>query len=409
MLDLSSHYKLLLGLSSPWQVDGVDLQMESKRVDIKVSHRGGYNCPDCGAESSLYDHAPARSWRHLDTMQFETIIHARVPRCSCEKCGVKTVSTPWASGKKSRFTLLFEAFAIEVLLHSSNVTAACKLLKINWHSADSIMQRAVERGLSRRKETPIKYLGIDEKSFGRHHRYVTVLNNLESGSVIEVVEDRTKEASEKVLNSLSDSQKQGVEAIAMDFWKAFIGAAENVLPEATIVHDRFHISKYLNDAVDKVRRKEHKELFIKGDKTLSGSKFHWLQNRENMTDKRRKQFDALMEINLKTGEAWALKQQFQEFWQQTNLIDAFLVYNSWMLEVKKRDLKPMTKVADMLKRHCQGIFSYITEPISNGVSEGLNSKIQLIKSAARGLRTFQSYRRRILFFCGKLEMSPVFH
>ncbi len=271
------------------------------------------------------------------------------------------------------------------------------------------MQCAVERGLSRRKEAPIKYLGIDEKSFGRHHSYITVLNDLENGSVVEVVEDRTKEASEKVLNSLSASQKQGVQAIAMDFWQAFIGAAEKVLPEATIVHDRFHISKYLNDAVDKVRRKEHKELFLIGDKTLSGSKFHWLQNRENMTDNRREKFDTLMEVNLKTGEAWALKQQFQAFWQQTNLLDAFVVYNSWMLEVKKRDIKPMTKVADMLKRHCQGIFSYIAEPISNGVSEGLNSKIQLIKSAARGLKTFQSYRRRILFFCGKLKMSPLTH
>ena len=112
---LNSHYALLLGLNSPWKVAKVNLEMEQSRVVIEVSHDSSMMaCPDCAKPAPQRDLAPLRSWRHLDTMNFETIIQARVPRCNCVDCGVKTVAVPW-SDKHSRFTLMFEAFAIEVL------------------------------------------------------------------------------------------------------------------------------------------------------------------------------------------------------------------------------------------------------------------------------------------------------
>jgi predicted RNA-binding Zn-ribbon protein involved in translation (DUF1610 family) len=112
---LNSHYTFLIGLESHWKVAKANHEMEQHRVVIDVS-RGPVKvaCPDCGKLSAQRDLAPARSWRHLDTMNFGTIIQASVPRCNCPDCGVKTVAIPWA-GKHSRFTLIFEAFAIEVL------------------------------------------------------------------------------------------------------------------------------------------------------------------------------------------------------------------------------------------------------------------------------------------------------
>src|SRR6056297_742776 len=164
--DLKAHYGQLLGLESPWEVTSVDLKMEEKRVEIALTHSRGerVRCPECGEECSVHDHSPERTWRHLDTMQFETRLKARVPRSDCSECGVKTLEVPWA-GKHGRFTLMFEAFAIAVLRAASNVEAACALLNIHWSTADAIMKRAVEKGLKRRDDEPIKHLGIDEKSF----------------------------------------------------------------------------------------------------------------------------------------------------------------------------------------------------------------------------------------------------
>jgi len=407
MTDLRSHYQLLLGLDSTWQVDDVHLSVENQKVEISVSHtKSAYICPECGTTAVLHDHAPERRWRHLDTMQFETQIVAKVPRCRCQKCGVKTLLAPWASGKHARFTLLFEVFAIEVLQHSSTIKDACALLRIDWHTADQIMCRAVERGLMRRDEEVVPYIGIDEKSYLRHHNYVTMMSDLLEGRVLDVVEDRTIESTETLINTLSDSQKHGIEAVAMDFWKGFITATENQLPEAVIVHDKFHISKYLNDAVDQVRRWENKKLLKDKNNELVGSKYYWLQSTKTMTESRLLRFQELLQSNLKTGEAWALKNLFQEFWTFSDASSAIEFFDAWRISVNEAELRPLQKVGKLLLRHIERIVNYFIYPITNGVAEGLNSKVQVVKAAARGFRSFNSYRRRILFFCGKLSMKP---
>jgi transposase len=214
---LREHYRKLLGLEKPWEVVSVDLAMEAQRVEIRLSHGKGGRvcCPDCDSECGIHDEAPERQWRHLDTMQFETIIKARTPRANCSDCGVKTIAVPWA-GKHSRFTLLFEAFAIEVLKSSASISSACLLLKLDWSAADRIMSRAVDRGLARRGDEAVDKLGIDEKSFRSGHRYVSTLNDLTAGRVIEVVEGRDEQSALKLFESLSVAQRDKVEAIALD-------------------------------------------------------------------------------------------------------------------------------------------------------------------------------------------------
>ena len=116
----TDHYRMLLGLDEDWSVDAVTFDPSGKRVVINISFAGSKRmCASCSELCPQADLAPERKWRHLDTMQFATEIHARVPRTKCSDCGVKTIAVPWA-GKHSRFTLLFEVFAIEVLCACAN-------------------------------------------------------------------------------------------------------------------------------------------------------------------------------------------------------------------------------------------------------------------------------------------------
>src|SRR5690606_11304432 len=133
-------------------------------------------------------------------------------------------------------------------------------LGLSWHQADEIRRRAVRRGLERRSEEPIERLGLDEKSFGKHHDYISVLTDLDKGRVLDVVAERRQDAAEELLLTLSASQRASALAIAMDMWPAFMNAAARLLPEATIVHDKFHVVKHLGEAVDKVRKQEHASL-----------------------------------------------------------------------------------------------------------------------------------------------------
>ena len=132
MDSLSDHYHRMVGLDANWSITKVDLNTESQTLTLALKHTGkGVVCPECGLRCAKKDHAAERSWRHLDAMQFQTILTARVPRSSCAECGVKTIAVPWA-GKHSRFTLMFEAFAIDMLLAARSVDAAAIMLGIDW-------------------------------------------------------------------------------------------------------------------------------------------------------------------------------------------------------------------------------------------------------------------------------------
>lgn len=406
-MDLRVHYGLLLGLESAWRVADVDLALEQQRVEIAVEWAGGREapCPECGEACPVYDLREERRWRHLDTMQFETLIRCRVPRCRCPEHGVRTVAVPWAD-QHGRFTLMFEAFAIKVLQACANVEAARKLLRLSWQQADEIRTRAVERGLERRGETVIERVGLDEKSFGKRHDYISVMSDLDQGRVLEVVPERRQEAAETLLLTLSARQRQGVLAVALDMWPAFMNAAAKHLPEATIVHDKFHVAKHLGEAVDKVRKQENRVLYEQGDTSLKGAKYLFLKNPDNMKESQRERFEALRQSNLKTARAWAIKDQFNAFWSFDFVADARACFKHWYAWAVRSRLKPIRDKARMLKKHLPGLLGYTLHPVTNAVTEGLNSKIQNIKSSARGFRSFTRYRTAILFHCGKLDMLP---
>jgi transposase len=261
--ELYRHYALLLGVRSPWEVSGVKLDMGGRRVEICLGLVRGHEvaCPECGKGCAMADHAPERTWRHLDTMQFETLIRARVPRSRCPEHGVKTISVPWAE-PGSRFTLLFERFAIDVLLASRSLTQACDLLGLDWDAAQRIMERAVARGLKRRDLEGLAHVGIDEKSFGSGQSYISLLADLDKSRVLEVMEGCDQETAEALWQSLPPEQRRSIEAVALDMAPAFIAASREAVPQAALVHDKFHVAKHLNEAVDTVRRREHKELLI---------------------------------------------------------------------------------------------------------------------------------------------------
>jgi len=406
--ELHRHYGLLLGIKSPWEVHGVKLDMAGRRVEIKLEWAMGNTvaCPGCGKQCTVADHAPERTWRHLDTMRFETLIRARVPRSRCPQDGVKTISVPWAE-PGSRFTLLFEGFALDVILACRSLTQACDLLGLDWDAVQRIMERAVKRGLERRELEGLSHVGIDEKSFRSGQSYISLLTDLDERRVLEVIEGCDQATAEALWQSLPEEQRRRIEAVALDMAPAFIAASRAAVPQAELVHDKFHVAKHLNEAVDTVRRQEHKELMAQGDETLKSTRQLWLFNPVNFSDEQAADFEALKYSGLKVARAWAIKELFSKLWDYCYEGAARKFFKSWYRWAARSKLKPIIKTARMLKRHLEEILTYLRHRITNAVTEGLNSKIQAIKSNARGFRSFENYRTRILFFCGKLSLHPL--
>lgn len=404
---LREHYARMLGLSVGWEVRSVDLKLEEKRLLLEVGWvEAGAICPECGKRCARHDHAPERSWRHLDAMGFETRIVSRTPRAACVEHGVGTMAVSWA-GKHGRFTLAFEAFAIKVLLACRSIAATGDLLKLNWEALQGIMDRAVERGMDRRNLQGIKHVGMDEKSFLRGQSYASLLYDLNPGQsrVLEVSMGRDTEAASLLWETLPDEVLSEIEAVCVDMSGIYTDVAREAVPHAAIVHDRFHVSKHLNEAVDKVRRQENKTLSAKGDDRLKGSRQLFLFNPDNLPHERVEEFERIKSSDLKAARAWAIKESFRAFWHCRTPEEASEVFRAWYCWAVRCRLRPIVKVAKMLKRHLSRLITFASFPITNAAAEGFNSKIQAIKANARGFRNFLNYRSRILFFCGGLDLS----
>ena len=396
-------FSMALGLKAPWQVADVQMDMGDNRVTIVVEYAA--SGPVGGFPIHGYEE---RRWRHLDAMQFETVIQARVPRLRKPDGSTEMLPVPWAEAR-SRWTLMFEAFAIRVLQNCRGISRACELLKLDWSGAHRIMERAVDRGLERRKVEEVRYIGVNEKSFRSGQDYISTMVDLnkEGPRVLEVSAGRDIHAAKELLESLPEPVREKVEAVAMDMSAAYAAAAREVLPKADVVHDRFHVSGLLGEAVDKVRRGEHKRLLQKGDTSLLGTRYIWLFHPDELKLDQLKQVNELMEMeHLQTARAYYHRLRFMDFWSQADIAEGQRFFARWYEEAQRSCLEPIVKVAGTLQSHLLGLLSYFRHKITNAMCECFNSTIQSIKASARGFRNFENYRVRILFFLGRLDLQP---
>ncbi|THJ24008.1 MAG: ISL3 family transposase [Nitrospira sp. CG24E] len=401
-------YQYLLNLQLPWRVSYVNLDVNGQRVDVWAEHPEAvaWACPHCAKTLPLSDHAEERTWRHLDSCQFQTYLHARIPRVECGVHGVVQVTVPWAE-PRSRFTLLFERLAIDVL-RQCDVSGATRILRISWDEAWGLMERAVTRGRQRKTRTVVRRIGVDEKAAATGHRYLTLVCDLEAGTVEHIAEDRKQESLESYYAGLSPEQLDGIEAVAMDMWEPYIQATRAKVPKAAekIVFDRFHIMGHVGKAVDTVRRQEHRELMAAGDETLKGSKYLWLYSRENVPERRRDEFNALIRQELNVGRAWAIKEALRRLWHYVYPASGVKFWKRWYFWATHSRLEPIRKAAETVRRHIDNILTYYQHPVTNAMSEGLNSQIQKIKSMACGFRNIEHFKTAIYFHCGGLDLHP---
>lgn len=409
-MDDRTLYATILGIAAPWDVTRVELDDRVKVVHVWLEERRGtsFACPTCQTGAPLYDHVE-RSWRHLDTCQYETRLHARIPRIECPTHGVKTVPVPWASAH-SRFTLLFERLAI-AWLKEATPAAVARRLGLTWEEANGIVERAVRRGLARRRTVAGRRLGIDEHSYLKHHQFVTMVVDLDEQTVLHVADDRTAETLAAYFDGLSIDERLAIEAIAMDMWDPYRRTVRDYVPDGDlkIVFDKFHVMRHVIEAMDQVRRREQRALRARGDRRLTGTKFLWLKTkvgRADFTAASRRHFRRLRASTLKSARAWALKEAFRHIWDYHSIDAARAFFQRWQRWAVRSRLAPMIHVAGIIRRHLENVLNYITHRITNAVTEGLNAKIQWIKYSSRGFRDRERFKLAIYFHCGGLDLDP---
>jgi transposase len=393
----------LLSFGSDWEIVEILINENYKEIDIFLKYLKTTGiCPNSKKECKVYDFGERRRFRHLDLFEYQTYINVCIPRVINDKSEVSKIELNWA-GERVSFTYLFETKVIETLKLSKNQTKTADYLSTTFDIVHGIMKRAVARGLKSRKLDDVFAIGLDEKSFKSGQNYITILSNPVNKSVIEIIEGRKIEDAEELLSwTLSPTQLEKIKIVTMDMWQPFMKAVEEIIPQADIVHDKFHTSKYLNKAVDDVRKQE-----VENEELLKNTKYIFLKNSDDWTDLQRFKFNEINKINLVTSQAWHIKENFKGIYEQGSKELCLKYFKQWYIDTFESGIKKMIKVADTMLNHLKGIVNSAVSYFTNSVAENLNSQIQVVKSVGRGFPNVEGYRNSILFFQGKLLLFPL--
>ena len=395
-----------LGLKEPWYIKGAEFLEDRQEVHIYVGIRedAAIACPHCGQATQRYGYEPnERVWRHGDCMFFPTYVHCRRPRVLCPHCGVQQINAPFER-KNSRFTLLFEGYAMLIMADMPRSKAA-QLLRCNEKSLAEILVYWVNKAVEERPLDDVSSLAIDETSFRRGHSYVTLVLDAQRRRVIDVEPGRDKDTILSFAQKLEQrgGNRSNITAVTSDMSKSYVPAIREVFTKAIHVIDKFHVKQILLNALDEVRKAEQKQTEDKRALFLGRRLFMipQLKLSEEQTEKLAK----LSQSYPQTGRAYRIVAALDTFYASSTVEEAettFTKLYSWMRRCR---LQPMKQAAQSLLRHKEQIIAYFQERITNAICEGINSMIQAAKRKARGYRTYEGYTAMIYLIAGKLQLA----
>jgi transposase len=395
-----------LGLSEPWYIKGIEFDSEKLELNVYVGIKEDalLLCPKCKGKASRNGYeVRTRSWRHVDCMLYPSFVHMRRPMVLCNKCGNIQVNAPFER-KNSRFTLLFESYAMLILADMPRSKVA-KALRCNEKSVEKILKYWVNDAVDNTDLTDVSSLAIDETSFKKGHKYVTVVIDADARKVIDVERGKDKEAIKLFTGKLE--RKGGntcnITNVTSDMSRAFIPAIEEHFQNAKITVDKFHVKKLFTDALDKVRRMEQREVRDK-QKLYISRRLLMIPNAK-LTDKQADKVQEITELYPKTGMAYSIVTSLDDFYRCNTLEEADDFLSYLCAYMMSSNLKHMETVCRTLIRHRDRILNYFKNRLTNAICEGINSIIQATKRKARGFHTFEGYASMIYLVSGKLELA----
>lgn len=401
-------FQTALGITAPWYIESLKFNVEQSRLDIFINFQRGATFKDneeddpSGKEYKAYD-TVKKQWRHMNFFQHECYLHARVPRIKRDDGKVRLIPPPW-SGKLSGFTLLFEAFLIQ-MCRSMPVHHVSKLTNTSDYRLWTLLELYVNAARFDEDYSNLHTVGMDETSAAKGHDYITLFVDLEEKKTVFVTDGKGSETVKEFVADLQEhnGKPEQIKQVSCDMSPAFIKGVREKLAEAEITFDKFHIIKIINEAVDSVRREE-----AKTNPLLTGARYALLKNESNLTAKQKATRDSLSlpSLNLKSIRAMQIRETFQQLYTATSKEDFEAKLKKWYFWATHSRLKPIIKAAKTIKRHWNGVLQWKDSQINNGLLEGLNSVIQAAKRKARGYKK-PHYKIMVYLLTGKLDFTRV--
>lgn len=406
---LTTFLKKILGIAST-VVEKVDIE-ESIRcprpaIRVRVRRRKA-RCGSCGRKARRVHgvNGKLRTWRHLSLIGCELRISCTIYRVLCPKCGVRTMQVPWAR-VASLFTRQFED-EVAWFLRKTDQTATAQYFGISWRTVGRIAHRVVQEKLDKSLLDDLRFIGVDEISFGRPRKFLTVVVDHEQGRIVWAAEGQSSATLMRFFDEIGALRTAAIKVVSMDMDPAFEKAVREKAPAAEIVYDRFHVVQLLSKAVDEVRRDLVRTAPPENKYDLKSTRWALLKNPWNLTPREKMKLATIQGTNRPLYRAYLLKESFQDIFNARNVPMATFKFNQWFSWARRSALEPFKKLARTLNKHWIGISRFIEHKITNGAVEGYNSKIRMISHRAFGFHSAAALIAMIHLNCSGIHLTPI--
>jgi transposase len=386
-----------------------EVSFEPAQITITVAlRRRRLACADCSyASSARYDlRTVDSSWRHLDLGRWRLVIRARLRRIDCPTHGVRTERVPFAR-PESGFTRDFEDL-VAWLATRMDKTAVRRLVRIAWQTIGAICQRVVADELDPDRLDGLFEVGVDEVSWRKGHRYLTLVTDHRSGRIVWGAEGKDTATLDRFFADLGTDRATRLTAVSTDMGPAFLRSVTAKAPNATVCIDPFHVVKLATDALDQVRRQVWNQLRAVDPaqaKKFKGARWVLLKRPEHLTDE---QTATLRKLRRHGGAAWrayGLKESLREvFAGDLSATEAAELLDRWCAKASRSRLGAFVKLAATIRKHRQGILAAIRLMINNARVEALNNKVRLITRRAYGFHSAQAALALVMLACGPITL-----
>ncbi|MFQ5544301.1 MAG: ISL3 family transposase [Nitrospiria bacterium] len=376
-----------------------------KELHIGVKpYKNGCRCPHCQRRCKIVSPTTeTRTWMDVTIFGMTVMLYYSPKEIQCPTHGRLQEDIPWAAAY-SRITYRLE-FRICVFSQMMTQKAAAKVLNIPSSTLSDHLHRIITRTRAQHKIRGLVTLGVDEISYLKGKKYATIVYDLDRSCVVWVGKGKGRETIDQFFqNNLSEGQKKRISWASCDMSQSYIGAIKHHCPNATLVIDRFHIVKALNEAVDEVRKEEWRKLDKEGRQSIKGLRWLLYRHSSNRNKADTRFLNSLRTSNRRIHRAWVLKDEFEHFWHYRYQGAAKSFLKSWMTTALRSRIPSLRKFVGTLRNHFENIITFIEKPLTNAVAEGLNRIMKIVKNRASGFRNLNSFSDLIFLTVGDLDI-----
>ncbi len=366
-----------------------DKDIKTVKIRVRPDERYIPVCYRCKKGTKRIHSYNKRTIRDLNIFEAKTFISVIYRTVRCTVCGNVIEELPLMN-RYERVTRRLSAYIVDLCKYMT-ITEVAEHLDIDWKTVKEIHKRHLQDKYSHEERVKPRIIVIDEISLKKRHTYLTIIADWDSGRVLGVQKDRTYESLKAFFDSLSDEERESIEAVAIDMWDPYIKAITESCPTARIVFDAFHVVAFFGRVIDRVRNMEYREAEKSGEAVIKGTGYLLLKNNQNITPEEKPRLKQLLDLNKSIATAYILKDYLKKLWEYRYPRWAEKAIAHWCSIAHESNVKPLMDFARTLVRYAYGIINHCMYPIHASFIEGMNNKIKVIKRKAYGFHDIEYF------------------